>query len=166
MSTIRVRCLLQQCTKATLRLQDDSQVTIARGMVAFVAFLKDAQLEDVNKLGRKEYNAKIRNYGHFCLAKELATVKLCESDEGLKTIVEIGGDLLIIPQATLGGRLNAHRFQYHHNINKDIGLEFYEKFLLNLRELCSANLVQSGTYGIRQIYSCETNGPAMHLIEF
>jgi len=53
MSTIRVRCLLQQCTKATLRLQDDSVVTINRGMVAFVAFLKDAQLDDVNKLGRR-----------------------------------------------------------------------------------------------------------------
>jgi D-Tyr-tRNAtyr deacylase len=52
MSTLRVRCLLQQCTKATLRLQDDSEVTINRGMVVFVAFLKDAQLDDVNKLGR------------------------------------------------------------------------------------------------------------------
>jgi hypothetical protein len=28
MSTIRVRCLLQQCTKATLRLQDESEVTV------------------------------------------------------------------------------------------------------------------------------------------
>jgi len=43
----------------------------------------------------------------------------------LKTIVDVSGDLLIIPQATLGGRLNGHRFQYHHNINKDTGLEFY-----------------------------------------
>lgn len=149
MSTIRVRCLLQQCTKATLRLQDDSEVTINRGMVAFIAFLKDAQMEDVNKL-----------------AKEIAMVKLCETDEGFKTIVDIVGDLLIIPQATLGGRLNGHRFQYHHNINKDTGLEFYDKLLFHLRELCSANNIQSGTYGIRQIYSCETNGPAMHLIEF
>jgi hypothetical protein len=29
MSTIRVRCLLQQCTKATLRLQDESVVTVS-----------------------------------------------------------------------------------------------------------------------------------------
>jgi D-Tyr-tRNAtyr deacylase len=53
MSTIRVRCLLQQCTKATLRLQDESEVTINRGMVVFVAFLKDAQMDDVSKLGRR-----------------------------------------------------------------------------------------------------------------
>ena len=60
MSTIRVRCLLQQCTKATLRLQDDSEVTINRGMVAFIAFLKDAQMEDVNKLGRKKKSSLIK----------------------------------------------------------------------------------------------------------
>ncbi|CAF1150634.1 unnamed protein product [Rotaria magnacalcarata] len=152
MSTIRVRSLLQQCTKATLRLQDESEVTINRGMVIFVAFLKDAQLDDVIKL-----------------AKEIGTVRLCESENGLKTIVDLPGDLLIIPQATLGGRLNGHRFQYHSNINKDAGLEFYDKFVAILRELCSQNkdnIIHAGSYGIRQIYSCETNGPAMHIIEF
>jgi D-aminoacyl-tRNA deacylase len=86
----------------------------------------------------------------------------------MKSIVDLPGDLLIIPQATLGGRLNGHRFQYHNNISKDIGLDLFEKLVLNLREQCSQNLnnvVHAGTYGIRQIYSCETNGPAMHLIE-
>jgi len=93
-------------------------------------------------------------------------VKLCESEEGIKTIVDLPGDLLIIPQATIGGRLNGHRFQYHHNINKDTGLEYYDKLVSNLRELCNQNIVHAGIYGIRQIYSCETNGPSMHLIEF
>ena len=96
-------------------------------------------------------------------------MKLCESENGPRTIVDLPGDLLIIPQATLGGRVNGHRFQYHHNINKDIGQEFYDKLVLNLREACSRNtenVVHAGSYGIRQIYSCETNGPAMHIIEF
>jgi len=84
----------------------------------------------------------------------------------LKTIVDVSGDLLIIPQATLGGRLNGHRFQYHHNINKDTGLEFYNKFISNLRDLCPNTKIETGSYGIRQIYSCETNGPSMHLIEY
>jgi D-tyrosyl-tRNA(Tyr) deacylase len=103
------------------------------------------------------------------LAKDIVTLKLCESENGLKTIVDLPGDLLIIPQATLGGRVHSHRFQYHHNINKDTGQEFYDKFVLNLREACSQNkenVVHAGSYGIRQIYSCETNGPAMHIIEF
>ena len=87
----------------------------------------------------------------------------------MKTITDLPGDILIIPQATLGGRLNGHRFQYHHNINKDAGLEFYNKFVSDLRTLCSKtteNVVHAGSYGIKQIYSCETNGPSMHLIEF
>lgn len=104
-------------------------------------------------------------------AKEIATVRLCESDDGsgMKTIVDLPGDLLIIPQATLGGRLNGHRFQYHHNINKDVGLELFDRLVANLRDLCRQNtnhVVHAGSYGIRQIYSCETNGPSMHLIEY
>ncbi|CAF2510552.1 unnamed protein product [Rotaria sp. Silwood2] len=101
MSTIRVRCLLQQCTKATLRLQDESEVTINRGMIIFVAFFKR-----------------------------------CSMDDGIKL---------------------------------DIDLEFYDKLISNLRELCSQNkdnVVHAGSYGIKQIYSCQTNGPGMHIIEF
>ena len=47
----------------------------------------------------------------------------------MTTVVDLPGDLLIIPQATLGGRLNGHRFQYHHNINKDVGLEFFDRLV-------------------------------------
>lgn len=51
MSNLRVRCLLQQCTSATLKLPDET-LEINRGMVVFVAFLKDAQLDDMSKLGK------------------------------------------------------------------------------------------------------------------
>lgn len=142
---------------------------INRGMVIFVAFLKDAQLDDVEKLGMKTLQ-KVLFYSHLInLAKEIATVRLCESENGSKTIVDLPGDLLIIPQATLGGRLNSHRFQYHYNISKETGQEFYDKLVAKLREFCSQNkdnVVHAGSYGIRQIYSSETNGPAMHIIEF
>lgn len=138
-------------------------------MVVFVAFLKDAQPEDVEKIGTMHGYFRFARRSVAHLAKEIATLKICESENGSKTIVDLPGDLLIIPQATLGGRVNGHRFQYHHNINKDVGQTFYDKLVLNLREACSQNtenVVHAGSYGIRQIYSCETNGPAMHIIEF
>ena len=64
--------------------------------------------------------------------------------------------------------------QYHKNINKDKGLEFYEQFTSLCKKYTSENLiwvqkeckVVHGTYGIRQVYSTETNGPYLHLIEF
>jgi len=151
MSNLRVRCLLQQCTSATLKLPDET-LEINRGMVVFVAFLKDAQLDDMSKL-----------------AKEITSVRLCENlnGQGSTTIVDLPGDLLIIPQATLGGRLNSHRFQYHQNISKDVGESLFQSLVTNIRSVCRPEqTIHAGQYGIRQIYSCETNGPAMHLIEF
>ena len=173
MSNIRVRCLLQQCTSATLKLPDQTTLSVGRGMVAFVAFLKDAQPDDMTKLGKSRGRKTIRHRSFvrpsLCLAKEITSVKLCENlnGQGSTTIVDLPGDLLIIPQATLGGRLNSHRFQYHQNIAKELGEPLFHSLITNLRDLCRPEqTLHAGQYGIRQIFSCETNGPAMHLIEF
>ena len=66
--------------------------------------------------------------------------------------------------------------QYHNNVNKDIGLELYEKFISLSKKYTSENenwckskidlKIEHGTYGIRQVYNTETNGPYLHLIEF
>lgn len=87
--------------------------------------------------------------------------------QGYTTIVDLPGDLLIIPQATLGGKLNGSRYQYHQNISKELGETLFQSLVTHLRDLSRAEqTIHAGQYGIRQIYSCETNGPAMHLIEF
>ena len=189
MSTIHVRCLLQQCTKATLRLPDDSIITVCRSSRSFwpelilhsnrlivewsplSLFWKTPKETTSINWVRTAMLVHDDHSTSLLSANEIATVRLCESDDGsgMKTIADLPGDLLIIPQATLGGRLNGHRFQYHHNINKDVGLELFDRLVANLRDLCRQNtnhVVHAGTYGIRQIYSCETNGPSMHLIEY
>ena len=66
--------------------------------------------------------------------------------------------------------------QYHYNVGKDLGLVLYEKFTSLCKQFASENenwsksvdnlKVVHGTYGIRQVYSTETNGPYLHLIEF
>ena len=66
--------------------------------------------------------------------------------------------------------------QYHYNVGKDLGFELYEKFVGLLKKYANENeswsksadslKIVNGTYGIKQIYSTETNGPFMHLIEF
>ncbi len=74
-----------------------------------------------------------------------------------------------------GGRMKGKMIQYHNNVNKDIGLELYEKFICLCKKHTSENenwckskidlKIVHGTYGIRQVYSTETNGPYLHLIE-
>jgi D-aminoacyl-tRNA deacylase len=102
-------------------------------------------------------------------------VKLSEIDNNKHvSIVDLPGDILIIPQATLGAQLKGKSYQYHGNIEKEKGFILFNKFIELLEKNCKENTkwleagktIQNGTYGNRQIYSTETNGPYLHLIEF
>lgn len=102
------------------------------------------------------------------------TVRLSDSDNGkLTSVVDLPGDVLIIPQATLGGTVKGKVMQYHKNIAKDEGLLLYSEFVSIFKKTYERNekcvsagtIVRHGTYGNRQVFSCQTNGPYTHLIE-
>lgn len=101
-------------------------------------------------------------------------MKLCETATGKYTsVLELPGSVLIVPQATLGGKPKGKGMQYHGNIGKDEGLKLYDSFV----SLCQSELsacqktdtfteVKRGTYGNRQVLKLDTNGPYTHLMEF
>jgi len=108
--------------------------------------------------------------------KTVLNVKLCESDnEGkLVSVLELPGDILIVPQATLGGRIKGRAVQYHGNVNKQLGEQLYVQFVSRCKELVEHSTqysttkqcyVQCGTYGNRQVLSMETNGPYSHIVD-
>ncbi|XP_013386477.1 putative D-tyrosyl-tRNA(Tyr) deacylase 2 [Lingula anatina] len=158
------RIVIQQCLAATLRLNPESEVSeaeyakIKQGMVVFVCFLKGANKELVEKM-----------------VKQVLAIKLCEGKDGkLTSITDLPGDLLIIPQACLGGKLKGKSVQYHSIINKTDGSDLYRTFV----ELCTDSfqqnsamqeagcVVKSGVYGNRQVLNMETNGPFTHIVDF
>ena len=114
----------------------------------------------------------------FVVVKTLLNVKLSETDdEKHVSILDLPGDILIIPQATLGGRIKGKMVQYHGNIEKDKGRDLFAKFIDLCKKQagdhetwkkacldCKVKIV-NGTYGIRQVYSTQTNGPYLHLAE-
>ncbi|XP_011850162.1 PREDICTED: probable D-tyrosyl-tRNA(Tyr) deacylase 2 [Mandrillus leucophaeus] len=105
----------------------------------------------------------------------LLNVKLSETENGKHvSILDLPGNILIIPQATLGGRLKGRNMQYHSNSGKEEGLELYSQFVTLCEKEVAANskcaeagvVVEHGTYGNRQVLKLDTNGPFTHLIEF
>lgn len=87
------------------------------------------------------------------------------------SVSELPGSLLIVPQATLGGKAKGKGMQYHNNISKEEGLRLYSAFVsLCEKELMAASAaevtVKHGTYGNRQVLKLDTNGPYTHLMEF
>lgn len=91
-------------------------------------------------------------------------------------MLELPGSLLIVPQATLGGKAKGKGMQYHNNISKEDGLKLYSSFIsLCEKELMTAAgetgreaevTVRHGTYGQRQVLQLDTNGPYTHLMDF
>eukprot|EP00075_Anas_platyrhynchos_P024263 XP_027313516.1 D-aminoacyl-tRNA deacylase 2 isoform X1 [Anas platyrhynchos] len=105
----------------------------------------------------------------------LLNVKLSENESGeYVSLLDLPGNVLIIPQATLGGKLKGRKMQYHANIEKEKGLELYSQFVTLCEKELAANakcmeagvLVKYGTYGNRQVLKLDTNGPYTHLVEF
>ena len=112
----------------------------------------------------------------MCLCRSVSTLlnpRLCESDSGkMVSVFELPGSLLIVPQATLGGKAKGKAMQYHNNIGKEDGLRLYSAFVsLCEKEMTAAAAsaevtVKHGTYGNRQVLKLDTNGPYTHLMEF
>ncbi|XP_054758882.2 D-aminoacyl-tRNA deacylase 2-like isoform X3 [Lytechinus pictus] len=164
-SNLKAKIVIQQCLSATLQVKPQSDgveaeyVEIDRGVVLYVCFLKGADEETVEKM-----------------AKFALNIRLSEALTGSKlvSILDLPGDILVVPQATLGGKAKGKMMQYHSNISKDTGRELYQKFV----DLCEADIarnartseanckVRGGTYGNRQVLSLQTNGPFTHTMEF
>lgn len=105
----------------------------------------------------------------------LLNVKLSETENGKHvSILDLPGNILIIPQATLGGKVKGRNMQYHSNSGKEEGLELYSQFVTLCEKELAANskcaeagvVVEHGTYGNRQVLKLDTNGPYTHLVEF
>ena len=138
-------------------------------------FYPDA-VKDFCMFGRVKHSIIQRSISIFLfIVKSILEARLSENDEGKHiSILELPGDILIIPQATLGGNLKGKSMQYHRNINKDTGLMLYSKFVQFCEESVTKcdrcrekqTCVKYGTYGNRQVFSTVTNGPYTHLLEF
>ncbi|KAM8916571.1 D-aminoacyl-tRNA deacylase 2-like isoform 2-T2 [Spinachia spinachia] len=123
---------------------------IERGMVIYICFFKGATDDLLPKM-----------------ASTLLNLRLCESDSGkMVSVSELPGHLLIVPQATLGGKAKGRALQYHDNIGKEDGLRLYGAFVSLCEERLAAASVKHGTYGNRQVLKLDTNGPYTHLMDF
>uniref|UniRef100_A0A8D0C3B6 D-aminoacyl-tRNA deacylase 2 n=1 Tax=Salvator merianae TaxID=96440 RepID=A0A8D0C3B6_SALMN len=158
------RSVLQQCLHAKLQVkpaEPDSEaewVEINRGLVIYICFFKGASEEIIPKM-----------------VKTLLNVKLSETESGkYVSVLDLPGSILIIPQATLGGKLKGRSMQYHYNIEKEIGMELYSQFVAQCERELTANtkcaeadvVLKHGTYGNRQVLKIDTNGPFTHMVEF
>ncbi|XP_048830920.1 D-aminoacyl-tRNA deacylase 2 isoform X2 [Brienomyrus brachyistius] len=134
----RARTVVQQCLHARLQVkpaegQSEAEwVEIQRGIVIFICFFKGAEEDIIPKM-----------------VNSLLNVKLCETDSGKHvSVLDLPGSVLIVPQATLGGKAKGRSMQYHGNIGKDDGLRLYSQFALQCEKgmAASSKCTEAGVY--------------------
>lgn len=169
-SSAWVRVVLQQVEQATLLIDNVSETTsIGNGLIVFVAFLKRDNVSD----------AEVRSAVSRILGAKIHTVpggplKGTFRDED--NLVQ--RDVLVVPQATLCGKLKGKQPQpqYYGQIAKELGAALYARFWAEFEtQLAEINAkrapelagkVRHGTYGNRQALSMNSSGPNSHLFEF
>ncbi|KAJ8022156.1 D-aminoacyl-tRNA deacylase 2 [Holothuria leucospilota] len=165
--TLKARIVMQQCMSARLQVkpptneEEAEHVEVKRGVLIYVCFLKQADISIVEKM-----------------AKTLLNVRLCPSANGkIVSILDLPGDVLIVPQSTLGGKAKGKMIQYHSNIPKAKGVELFQAFTEQCQKMLNENTkwkqsgctIKHGTYGIRQEVlrlDAEARGPFSHFFEF
>ncbi|XP_028832248.1 D-aminoacyl-tRNA deacylase 2 [Denticeps clupeoides] len=161
---VQARAVVQQCLHARLQVKPPDEeseaewVEINRGMVIYLCFFKGANEDIIPKM-----------------VSALMNIKLCENESGkYVSVLDLPGSVLVIPQATLGGKAKGKGMQYHGNVGKAEGRQLYSQFVSQCdKELASTAksseagvVVRHGTYGNRQVLKLDTNGPYTHLMEF
>ncbi|XP_052767609.1 D-aminoacyl-tRNA deacylase 2-like [Mya arenaria] len=141
---------------------DAEYVQIGRGLIVYVCFLKGASETMIDNMVKSVLKARLSK----------------QTDGGrLVSILDLPGDIMIMPQSTLGGKLKGNAMKFNGNIQKEEGFRLYSHFVEKCEKaVASANvetghnsIVLYGTYGNKtEVFSTEspTNGQYTHYMEF
>lgn len=145
------KIIIQRVEKASLLIDNkDQYVHIGKGIIIYIVILKETKEEDIEKMITVLSNLKILN----------------NEKEELVSMKEVACDVLIIPQASMGGKIKQKNVQYYSLIDKKEGERLYYKFCEGMKQnLSEKSQLQHGTYGNRQELKFESLGPFTHSFE-
>lgn len=98
------------------------------------------------------------------LAGKLAKLRIFEDENGRmnKSVTDIGGKLLLVPQFTLYAHTKKNRPSFHKALSPDKACELFDYFTDKCRELVD---VETGEFGAFMKVSLLNNGPVTILLE-
>ncbi|GET92403.1 hypothetical protein, conserved [Leishmania tarentolae] len=182
-----IRIVLQAMDQGHLLVNNvDKYVRTGRGVMVYIAFLSD-------KDGAPITDEALRHAVNMLLQTKIFThlspEKMVTRPQSLEECPEM--DILIVPQASLGGKTKGHSVQFHQLVAKDVGAALYDRFCHFVRvargvdesrvDINGASLdedvpkaegwikynsrVISGTFGNRQGLRFESEGPFTHMFD-
>ena len=165
--SFKVRLIVQRCLEAKILVDNVSEYeAIGEGVVIFIAFLKGA---DKGQMSGADKSAALRATVERLLASNALHAGPRSSERESTSEHQ---NILVIPQAAMGGKLKGKSVQFHANVAKDEAKALYDEFVDLLKEEAAKNekfkhgKVVNGVYANRQGFQMISDGPNTYFLEF
>ena len=142
-----MKLVVQRVTHASVKVDGDVTGKIDEGLMALVGFGENDTQKEADYLARK-----------------LAKLRVFADDEGKmnKSVLDIEGKLLLVPQFTLYGKVNKYRPSFHRALAPDKATELFDYFVEKCREYVE---VQTGVFGAYMKVELLNDGPVTIILE-
>ena len=142
-----MKLVVQRVTNASVEVDGEIVGEIGEGLMVLVGF----GVNDTTK--EADY-----------LAKKLVKLRIFQDENGRmnKSVKDIGGKLLLVPQFTLYGSTKKNRPSFHKALNPDEATDLFDYFT----NQCMQDVdVETGEFGAYMKVSLLNNGPVTILLE-
>ena len=140
---------VQRCSRAAVRVEDQVSGSIGRGLLLLVGLEKGDD-----------------GAGAERLAERLLALRIFEDESGKmnRSICDVGGEILVVPQFTLTASLDrGRRPSFDRAAPPQEARALYERMVGRLR--ASGLRIATGSFGARMAVELVNDGPATFLLE-
>jgi len=144
-----MRAVIQRAREARCQVEEKIVGSIKKGIVVFLAVGKEDKLADVEYLAEKIVNLRI-------FPDEKGKMNL--------SLLQVGGDVLTIPQFTLYGNCEKGlRPNFIEAAGPDLARKYYLKFLELIKRKVAT--VEGGKFGERMRVAVDNEGPVTLILD-
>ena len=142
-----MKLVVQRVTHASVEVDGEITGKIDEGLMALVGFGENDTTKEADYLARK-----------------LAELRVFPDEDGKmnKSVLDIKGKLLLVPQFTLYGKVKKYRPSFHRALAPDKATELFDYFTDKCREYVE---VETGVFGAFMKVDLLNNGPVTILLE-
>ena len=142
-----MKLVVQRVVHASVEVDGEITGKIDEGLMALVGFGENDTEKEADYLARK-----------------LAKLRVFPDDDGKmnRSVLDIGGTLLLVPQFTLYGKVKKYRPSFHRALAPDKATELFDYFTDKCREYVE---VETGVFGAFMKVDLLNNGPVTILLE-
>lgn len=142
-----MKLVVQRVTRASVEVDGEITGEIDDGLMALVGFGENDTTEEADYLARK-----------------LVKLRVFADDDGKmnRSVMDIGGKLLLVPQFTLYGKVKKYRPSFHRALAPNKATELFDYFTDKCRQHVE---VQTGVFGAFMKVDLLNNGPVTIILE-